>query len=380
MPACCENLPPEKPDTSPSRLTGNRKTASKIRYLATAAVALTFWWLAYSKIEAFARWLIRDVAALPADTPLGDALEFFIYDTLKIFLLLILTVYVIGWLRASLPTGKIRDFLAGKSRSAGYLLGAVFGAVTPFCSCSSVPLFIGFTTARIPPGITMAFLITSPLINEIAVILLWSLIGWQFTLIYIATGLFCGMAGGFLMDALSAERWLQPFLQRQPARPVITLIPARPAAPPAAPPKTGWSFRHRFALSETRGIFRRVWLWIVIGVGLGAALHGFVPQEWFAAHSGPDRWWSVPLAVMAGIPLYTNVTGIVPVMESLLNKGLPVGTTLAFCMGTVAASLPELVMLKQVMRWPLLALFVAVLFVLLTATGWLYNFLAPILL
>lgn len=375
MSSCCENTPPEKPGTPSSSSPGNRTTACKMRYLAIAAVALTLWWLAYSGIEPFAHWLIRDMVYLPGETPLGSALEFFLYDTLKIFLLLILTVYVISWLRASLSIEKIRDFLAGKGRGSGYLLGATFGAVTPFCSCSSIPLFIGFTTARIPLGITLAFLITSPLINEIAVILLWSLLGWQFTLIYIATGLFCGMVGGFLMDAFSAERWLQPFLQRKPVRPIIALVPVQPATRP----KLDWSFRHRFALSETTGIFRRVWLWIVIGVGLGAALHGFVPQEWFVAHSGLDRWWSVPLAVIAGIPLYTNVTGIVPVMESLLDKGLPVGTTLAFCMGTVVASLPELVMLKQVMRWPLLALFVAVLFALLTATGWLYNFLAPIL-
>ena len=302
---------------------------------------------------------------------MGDSVEFFFYDTAKILLLLVLMVYVIAWLRAGMHVERVRNYLMGKGRGVGYFLGAGFGAITPFCSCSSIPLFLGFTTARIPLGITMSFLITSPLINEIAVVLLWGLLGWKFTIIYVVVGMVAGIIGGVFMDAIRAERWLQPFL-----------LEAMKNAPPQAMdiqpgqvPKIGLMERHTFAYSETSSIFRRVWLWVIVGVGLGALLHGFVPQEWFTENLGAGQWWSVPLAVAVGIPLYTNVTGIIPVMESLLLKGLPLGTTLAFCMSTVAASLPEVLMLKQVMSWKLLAVFLGMLLIIFTLVGWLFNLL-----
>ena len=255
----------------------------------------------------------------------------------------------------------------GRSRWTGYALGALFGAVTPFCSCSSVPLFIGFTMGGIPLGITMAFLITSPIINEVAVVLLWGLLGWKTTLLYIAVGLGAGMIGGLIMDAIGARRWLQPFLLEALAR----TTSVRQAADGGQ--RLTLRDRHEFAYAELRSIFRRVWLWVIIGVGVGAVLHGFVPQSWIVENLAAQNVWSVPTAVVLGIPLYTNVTGIVPVMESLLLKGLPLGTTLAFCMSTVAASLPEVLMLKQVMRPALIAVFLLTLIVLFTLVGWLLN-------
>ena len=335
---------------------------------AKCLAALALWLCAYASVAPLAHWLTYGLLGAEQGSSLGQALEFFLYDTPKILLLLVLMVYIIGWLRAGIDTDRVREYLKGKGRGIGYVLGAVFGAVTPFCSCSSVPLFIGFTTARIPLGITMAFLITSPIINEVAVVLLWGLLGWKLTLLYVASGLAAGMLGGLLMDALHAERWLQPYLLEEMKRPAMRMLTMQ-----ARRRRIPFEHRHGFALGETRTIFRRVWKWVIIGVALGAGLHGFVPQEWFAEHLGSGSWWSVPLAVMLGIPLYTNVTGIVPVMESLLLKGLPVGTTLAFCMSTVAASLPELLMLKQVMRMPLLALFAVSLLVLFTLMGWLFN-------
>lgn len=340
-----------------------------MRYFGTGAAALLLWWGAYAAIVPLSQRIAYGLLPFGRGTPWGDAAAFFFYDTAKILLLLALMVYAIGWLRAGMRVERVRDFLAGKGRGIGYVLGAGFGAITPFCSCSSIPLFMGFTTARIPLGITMAFLITSPLINEIAVVLLWGLLGWKFTVIYVVVGVCAGVAGGIVMDVIRAERWLQPFLldSMQRASAMTAAIRAGEA------PKMGLWERHAFAWAETRGIFHRVWLWVVIGVGIGAALHGFVPQGWFAANLGAGQWWSVPVAVAAGIPLYTNVTGIVPVMESLLLKGLPVGTTLAFCMSTVAASLPEVFMLKQVMRWKLLAVFLGTLLCLFTLVGWLFN-------
>ena len=229
-----------------------------------------------------------------------------------------------------------------------------------------MPLFIGFASARIPIGITMAFLITSPIINEVAVVLLWGLLGWRFTLLYVSVGMAAGIVGGLVMDALRAERWLQPFLQKPAPARVLPMHGGAPARPNLAE-------RHAFAKAETASIFRRVWLWVLAGVAVGAGLHGFVPENWFAARLGAGQWWSVPAAVALGIPLYTNVTAIVPVMAGLLAKGLPVGTTLAFCLSAVAASLPELVMLKQVMRPRLLATFLGFLWLVFTLSGWLFN-------
>ena len=340
---------------------------NRLRYFGTGLLALIVWTGCYLAIEPLAGLLIRAVPGLSAHASAAAALEFFVYDTAKILLLLVLMVYVIGWLRAGLHVERVRDFLAGRRRVLGYVLGAGFGAITPFCSCSSIPLFLGFTTSGIPVGITLAFLITSPLINEIAVVLLWGLLGWKLTLIYVLAGLGAGIVGGWIMDALRAERWLQEYLKES----IGAGAAQRPAE--AAQRKIGLRERHLFAWGETRSIFRRVWRWVIIGVGLGAILHGYVPEAWFAEHLGAGQWWSVPAAVAVGIPLYSNVTGIVPVMEGLLLKGLPVGTTLAFCMSAVAASLPEVLMLRQVMRGRLLALFLVTLLVLFSLLGWLLN-------
>ena len=333
-----------------------------------AAAVFLLWLVAYTSVKPLSNWLTYTLFGFGNGSPLGHAVQFFLYDTPKILLLLVFMVYLIGWLRAGLNTDRVRDYLKGKARGVGYLMGVSFGAVTPFCSCSSIPLFIGFTSAGIPMGITMAFLITSPIINEVAIVLLWSLLGWKLALVYVGGGLLAGILGGVLMDALHAERWLQPYLLEQMKRP-----PIRTLTMAGSRMRITAAQRHQFALRETLSIVRRVWKWVVLGVAVGASLHGFVPQEWFSEHLSQGQWWTVPAAVALGIPLYTNVTGIIPVMESLLLKGLPVGTTLAFCMSSVAASLPELIMLKQVMRPRLLALFLLFLWVTFTLMGWLLN-------
>lgn len=356
--------------SAPAQASGPKPETGLFRRLAVGAAALFLWGAAYAAIEPLARLLSFDLLALEAGTPLGDAAEFFLYDTAKILLLLILMVYAVAWLRTGMRTDIVRERLAGRGRLAGYFLASSFGAITPFCSCSSIPLFVGFTTARIPVGVTMAFLVTSPVVNEVAVVLLWGVLGWKFTLAYVATGLGAGILGGAVMDAIHAERWLLPFVRETAPGGMGALLAGSRRAP-------GFGERHAFALSETRNIFRRVWKWVVAGVALGAALHGWAPQEWIAEHLGAGQWWSVPAAVILGIPLYANVTGIVPVMESLLLKGLPVGTTLAFCMSAVAASLPEMMMLKQVMRWRLLALFLGLLLLVFTLVGWLFNAVGP---
>ncbi|GAA4084657.1 permease [Zhongshania borealis] len=314
-----------------------------------------------------ANFIAYTLFGLTPHSKLGDAVQFFIEDTSKIFFLLLVMIYFIALFRASLNIERVRDYLAGKNKFIGYFMGSIFGAITPFCSCSSIPIFLGFTSGGIPVGITMAFLLTSPLINEVAVLLLLSLVGWEITFIYVLVGVTIGVAGGIFLDLIHAEKLLQPFARK-----------AYEAASSVAGSETikvrmSFNERHEFARQELGEIFGRVWKWVFIGVGLGAALHGFVPVSWIENNLGDGQWWSVPLAVVLGIPLYSNATGVIPVMESLIGKGLPIGTTLAFCMSTVAASFPEFILLKQVMTWRLLATIFTLLLVSFTVMGWVLN-------
>lgn len=318
----------------------------------------------------FSDWLTFQLLGLRQGTRMAQAIHFFIEDTSKILVLLVVMIYIIALVRASLNVEKVRDYLSGKHRFFGYTMGSVFGAITPFCSCSSIPVFLGFTSAGIPLGITMAFLITSPLVNEVAVLLLVSLLGWKFMLLYVTAGMLIGITSGWLLDKIGAERWLQPFAAKATNR-------GRDSSTSQSVTQQKQTItlmqRHLFAKSETRDIFKRVWKWVLIGVGVGSALHGFVPDGWIESHLGDRQWWSVPASVLIGIPLYSNATGVIPIMESLLTNGLPVGTTLAFCMSTVAASVPEFVMLKQVMEWRLLAVLFVLLLSAFTLIGWMFN-------
>jgi len=315
-----------------------------------------------------ADWLTYSVFGLAQNSKLGDAVHFFIEDTTKILFLLVIMIYVVALLRASLDIERVRNYLAKNNKIIGYFMGSTFGAITPFCSCSSIPVFLGFTSAGIPVGITMSFLLTSPLINEVAVLLLVSLIGWKITLLYVLVGMVIGMAGGIFLDLIRAERLLQPFALKAYETAQI------PADGFITKQKLSVIERHEFAKQELIDIVNRVWKWVIIGVGLGAALHGYVPETWVETYLGSGQWWSVPLAVLAGIPLYSNATGVIPVMESLIVKGMPLGTTLAFCMSTVAASFPEFILLKQVMTWKLLGIILLLLLASFTLVGWLLNF------
>lgn len=304
-----------------------------------------------------------DILHLLPETKLGDAIHFFIEDTTKIFFLLAVMIYLIGFGRSFVSPEKVRLWLTGKSRFTGYVLAATLGAVTPFCSCSSVPLFIAFLSAGIPLGVTMAFLTTSPLVNEVAVILLGEALGLNFTIIYVATGIILGVFGGFITDTLNLNRWVESYVWS-----------IKMPTPVTADEANGWKWRERYARSEAKDIIKRVWLYVLIGVGLGAALHGYVPKEWFMKHASADNIFAVPLAVLMGIPLYANATGIIPVAEVLLNKGVPIGTILAFIMSIVAISLPELLILRKVLKVQMLLFFAGFLFVAFMSVGYLFNF------
>lgn len=298
----------------------------------------------------------------------GGSVHFFIEDTAKIFVLLAVMIYAIGLIRSNLPVEKIRAFLVGRNRFAGYFLAALLGAVTPFCSCSSIPIFLGFTAAGIPVGISMAFLITSPMVNEAAVAMLGGMVGWDLTIIYVLFGMGAGFLGGIFFDAVGAQRWLLPLAP--PAQKCCCCQEEKRAEPPAMT----WRDRHIFAKNEVLDILRSIWPWVIGGIALGAFLHGFVPAEWISRYLGGGQWWTVPLAVAVGIPTYANATGVIPVVGALIQKGLPVGTAFAFMLATAAASLPEFIMLKKVMKIKMLVVFAVYLLIFFTLCGWFLNF------
>lgn len=320
----------------------------------------------FSIFTKLANVLVYDYLSLNPETKLAQSFHFFIEDTTKIFTLLIFMIYIIAWFRASLNIDKVRNYLMGKNRFFAYFLASLFGSITPFCSCSSIPLFLGFTQAGIPLGITMSFLITSPIINEVAVVLLGSLLGLKFMIIYVSVGILAGIIGGIFIDLIKAEKYLTP---------LILNISNKQCQCNNINEKNKMTLkdRHNFAKNELFSIFSKIWIWVFVGVGLGAALHGFVPQEFVLKHLSAKAWWSVPASVLIGIPLYSSASGIIPVAESLIRKGLPIGTSLAFMMSTVAASFPEFMILKQVMKPKLLIIFFFMLLVLFTLVGWFFN-------
>ena len=326
-----------------------------------------------------ADWITYDIAGLAVDNRWTQVLHFFVEDTVKIYVLVTVMIFFIGIFRAGVNSELIRAYLSGKKRLAGYILASGFGAVTPFCSCSSIPLFLGFTSARIPLGITMAFLITSPMINEVAIVLMGGLLGWRFLILYVLLGMGAGILGGAFLDRIGAEKYLMPIGQKAlkmggTAGEAAQATDAT-GAEKATPRRIRISFREKldFAFGETIVILKRIWFWILVGVGAGAVIHGFVPEEFISENLGAGQWWSVPAAVLLGIPLYGGASATVPVVGSLIAKGLPVGTATVFMMSVVAVSFPEFIMLKQVMKGRLLVIFFAMLLVFFTLAGWILN-------
>ena len=292
----------------------------------------------------------------------GAAVQFFFMDVAKIFVLLVLVIYVMGLLRALVAPEKVRAFVRGRPDWQARGLAVSLGAVTPFCSCSSVPLFIGFVEAGIPLGVTFSFLIASPMINEVAAVILVGILGWKLAALYVIAGLVVAWFGGLVMQRFRPERWVEDYVWK--IQMGETVLPQ---------PDSSFTGRHRYAVTEVREIVGRIWKWVLIGIGVGALFHGFVPAVWVSEHLGGDSWYTVPAAVILGIPLYSNATGVIPVAEAMLGKGVAVGTTLALMMSVAALSLPEMLILRKVIKWQALALFAAVLAVAFTLVGWGFN-------
>jgi uncharacterized membrane protein YraQ (UPF0718 family) len=315
--------------------------------------------------EALADAAAFGLLGLDPSTPAGAAVQFFVMDVAKIFVLLFVVIYVMGLLRAVVAPERVRAFVRGRPDWQARGLAVSLGAITPFCSCSSVPLFIGFVEAGIPLGVTFSFLIASPMINEVAAIVLVGILGWKLAALYVLAGLFVAWTGGVIMQRLRPERWVEDYVWK---------IRMGDAELPA--PDTSFAGRHRYAMGEVREIVGRIWKWVLIGIGVGALFHGFVPAAWVSEYLGGDNWYTVPAAVVLGIPLYSNATGVIPVAEAMLGKGVAVGTTLALMMSVAALSLPEMLILRKVIRWPALALFASVLAIAFTLVGWGFNAIA----
>ncbi|MDT7919975.1 MAG: permease [Meiothermus sp.] len=328
--------------------------------LGLAALA---WVVLYRSILPFWDWVVYQVLGLAAETRLGEAVHFFLYDTSKILLLLCAIIFVVAVIRSFFSVERTRALLGGRRLGVGNLLAAVLGVVTPFCSCSAVPAFIGFVSAGVPLGITLTFLIASPMVNEVALVLLYGLFGWQIAALYLVSGLTLAVVAGLVLGRMGLERYVEPFVYQTKVG-KTSLDPALGLS---------WEQRFEVGLAEVRNILGKIWPYLLLGIGLGAVIHGWVPADLFVRYAGANNPLAVPVAVLLGIPLYSNAAGILPLIEVLYQKGIPMGTLLSFMMAVVALSLPEMILLRRVLKPRLIVIWVSVVGMGIILTGYLFN-------
>ncbi len=313
-------------------------------------------------IQLFSDWLAFTVFKLAPKSLAGEAVNFFIFDSIKIFILLAVIIFIVSIIRSYLPPEKIRNILAHKNQYTGNVIASLLGIVTPFCSCSAIPLFLGFVQAGVPLGTTFSFLIASPMINEVALVLLLGLFGWKIAGLYIISGLFIAIISGIIIGKLKVESLVESFVYQN-------TVPGNASLPTLTTKE-----RIVYARNYTLEILKKVWPYILVGIGVGAWIHGYVPTDFLAKYAGNGKWYGVPLAVLIGIPLYSNAAGVIPLVSALTEKGVSMGTTLAFMMSVTALSLPEFMILKKVMKTKLLFIFAGIVAIGITLTGYLFNF------
>jgi hypothetical protein len=331
-------------------------------YATIAAGTLAAWALVYWNLAAAARLVTRGWLGVEASSPLGSALEFFVYETPKVLLLLALVVFAVGIVRSFFTPERTRRVLAGRRESAANVLAALLGIVTPFCSCSAVPLFIGFVTAGVPLGVTFSFLIAAPMVNEVALVLLFGLFGWRVAALYAATGVGIAIVAGWAIGRLKLERHVEAWVYE-----------IRSAGDGVEDERLDWRGRVHAGLDAVRDIVGKVWPFVLAGIAVGAGIHGYVPEQFMASFMGKDAWWAVPAAVVLGVPMYSNAAGIIPIVQALLEKGAALGTVLAFMMAVIGLSLPEVVILRKVLKPRLIAAFVGVVSLGILCVGYLFN-------
>ncbi len=343
---------------APVTVAGPRKL---VKPLAIGAGALLAWWVVYRNLAIAARWITYTALGLPHDRHFSRAAEFFVFEVPKVLMLLTLIVFAVGVVRTFFTPERTRAILAGKRESAGNVLAALLGIVTPFCSCSAVPLFIGFVTAGVPLGVTFSFLISAPMVNEVALVLLLGMFGWKVAGIYLGTGLLVAIVAGWIIGRLHMEEHVESWVY------------ATRVAGGEAEERPTWEQRVRLGMEAVGDIVGRVWLFVVLGIAVGAGIHGYVPEGFMASIMGKSAWWSVPAAVLIGVPMYSNAAGIIPVVQALLGKGAALGTALAFMMSVIALSLPEAVILRKVLTPRLIFVFFGTVAAGILLVGYLFN-------
>ena len=308
----------------------------------------------------FADYLVFDIFGLSPGSHLGDALNFFVYDTLKIFFLLTVIIFIVAIIRSWFPPEKTKRILSHKREYVGNVVAALLGIVTPFCSCSAVPLFIGFVESGVPLGVTFSFLVSSPMVNEVALIMLWGMFGWKIALIYIGTGLVVAIVSGIIIGRLKMENHVQDYVWKMQVGNTEIV-------------EQMWPERFAYAKEYTTSLLKKIWPYVVIGIGIGGFIHGYVPQDFLAEWAGRDNPFAVPIAVALGVPLYSNAAGVIPIVQALTAKGMAIGTVLAFMMAVTALSLPEAIILKNVLKTRLLVTFFGIVASAIVMVGYLFN-------
>jgi len=318
--------------------------------------------LIYLSLERITNYLVYSVISMDRNSPFTEAVRFFVFEAPKVLLLLTAIVFVVGIIRSYFSPDKTRRALEGKPLFLGNIMASTLGIVTPFCSCSAIPLFIGFMESGIPLGVTFSFLIAAPMINEVALVLLFGLFGWKTALLYASTGLLIAIAAGWVIGRLKVERFVEAWVYE-----------IKPAELTMAERRMSFSERIQVGYAAVADIVSKVWIYIVIGIAVGAGVHGYVPENFMASLMGKSAWWSVPLAVLIGVPLYSNAAGIIPIIQALLEKGASLGTSLAFMMSVIGLSLPEMIILRKVVKLPLIMIFIGIVAAGIMTVGYLFN-------
>ncbi len=311
-------------------------------------------------LSSLVKLFVEDVLKLDVTTPIGGSVHFFIYDVLKIFILLSVLIFIVSWIQSYFPPERSRKILGKFNGISANVIGALLGTITPFCSCSSIPLFIGFTSAGLPVGVTFSFLISSPLVDLASIVLLASVFNWNIALVYTAIGIILAVIGGTIISKSNMEKYVADFVKKAPA-------------PGGSVEALNRKERFQFSIDQVEDVFYRVWIYVLIGVGIGAGIHNWIPESIIASMLGDQNWWSVPLATLLGVPMYGDIFGTLPIAEALIKKGIGIGTVLAFMMGVTALSIPSLILLKKVVKLPLLLMFIGIVTVGIMIIGYILN-------
>ncbi|HEY5997562.1 MAG TPA: permease [Candidatus Deferrimicrobiaceae bacterium] len=368
-----ESPDPRKIECACSRSEGDGEAAPAVaakesgvgfpELFSVGVLSLVLWWMVYKRLALLSKAVTYKLLALEHGSRLASSVEFFLYDTPKVLMLLALVVFGVGVVRTFFTPERARRILAGRREAYGNVAAALLGIVTPFCSCSAVPLFIGFVTAGVPLGVTFSFLISAPMVNEVALVLLFGMFGWKVAALYLGTGLLVAMVAGWTIGRMKMERHVEAWVYGFEGA----------SGGEGTDEGVAWRDRAKAGLDAVREIVGKVWPWVILGIAAGAGIHGYVPDNFMASFMGRDAWWSVPLAVLIGIPMYSNAAGIVPVVQALLGKGAALGTVLAFMMAVIALSLPEMIILRKVLKPRLIATFAGVVGFGILVVGYLFN-------